>query len=343
MSLHTTENAGEGNAVGIVLCNLGTHLADPEARFKLVVESMQQGKLTLSGLNHTGVLLLSALTFGGLAFGPLFRYRPLRKPPFNLIISNVPGPRKPLYFNGSRLEQMYPLSIPTPGQALNITVTTYVDHLEVGLTGCRRSVPHLQRLLDHLETSLAELEVVAGHAVPVRGTAPPKKPAVAKKTAAEKKMAAAKKAEAAQQAEAPPQTEAPPRPRRRLRRRLRAHRTRERAADRSRGRDTSRWSLWSRDSLLSIASRGSVLSIGSVGSALSIGSVGSVASAFSVGSAASAGSALSAASAGSVLSAAAAGSVMGEEDHRAHRLAAFALLGTTVALLVAGQLRRRAP
>ena len=52
----------------------------------------------------------------------------------------------------------YPLSIPYEGQALNITVTSYVDNLQFGLTGCRRSVPHLQRLLTHLEDSLAELE-----------------------------------------------------------------------------------------------------------------------------------------------------------------------------------------
>jgi hypothetical protein len=64
---------------------------------------------------------------------------------------------------------------------------------------------------------------------------------------------------------------------------------------------TSRWSLCSRDSLLSIASTGSVLSVGSVGSALSIGSIGSAASIFSIGSAASVGSALSSASAFAVL------------------------------------------
>jgi diacylglycerol O-acyltransferase / wax synthase len=151
-----------GNAVGVVLCNLGTHLADPQARFGVVRESMRLGKLGLQGLSTSGVLLLSALSFAPLALGPLFRYKPLRKPPFNLIISNVPGPRTPLYYDGARLEGVYPLSIPIDGQALNITVTTYVDHLEVGLTGCRRSMPHLQRMLDHLEASLVELEQIAG-------------------------------------------------------------------------------------------------------------------------------------------------------------------------------------
>lgn len=54
------------------------------------------------------------------------------------------------------------MSIPFHGQALNLTVTSYVDNLEFGLTGCRRRVPHLQRLLTHLESSLVELEQAVG-------------------------------------------------------------------------------------------------------------------------------------------------------------------------------------
>jgi diacylglycerol O-acyltransferase len=67
-----------------------------------------------------------------------------------------------LFFNGARLTGVYPLSIPTVGQALNITVTSYVDNMEFGLTGCRRSLPHLQRLLTHLDDALAELVKVTG-------------------------------------------------------------------------------------------------------------------------------------------------------------------------------------
>jgi hypothetical protein len=53
---------------------------------------------------------------------------------------------------------MYPLSIPLNGQALNITVTSYAGQVQFGLTGCRRTLPHLQRLLVGLEDALAELE-----------------------------------------------------------------------------------------------------------------------------------------------------------------------------------------
>ncbi len=152
------DSPGDGNAVGVVLCNLGTHLADPLARFELIHRSMRDSKAQLRGLGPMAVILLSAINFGPVALGPLFRYELLAKPAFNVIISNVPGPEEQLHWNGAHMEGIYPVSIPYDGQALNITVTSYAGSLEFGLIGCRRRVPHLQRMLDHLEDTLTELE-----------------------------------------------------------------------------------------------------------------------------------------------------------------------------------------
>ncbi|MGH3646255.1 MAG: WS/DGAT domain-containing protein, partial [Micromonosporaceae bacterium] len=147
-----------GNAVGLILCSLGTHLDDPAARLSEIVIGTQRGKRVYAGLTALQATALSAVPLAALLIPPVPGMPALVPPPFNILISNVPGPRKPLYFNGARLQGVYPLSIPFDGQALNITVTSYVDSLEFGLTGCRRSVPHLQRLLTHLETSLTDLE-----------------------------------------------------------------------------------------------------------------------------------------------------------------------------------------
>jgi len=67
-----------------------------------------------------------------------------------------------MYFNGAELVGMYPLSIPFHGQALNITCASYGDQMAFGLTACRRTVPHVQRLLTHLDTELRALERAAG-------------------------------------------------------------------------------------------------------------------------------------------------------------------------------------
>jgi len=74
----------------------------------------------------------------------------------------VSGLREPLYFRGARLDGNYPLSIALDGQALNITMTNNGDNMDFGLVGCRRSVPHLQRMLGHLEAALKDLERAVG-------------------------------------------------------------------------------------------------------------------------------------------------------------------------------------
>ena len=161
VSLRTNDDDDEGNAVGVILCNLATHIEDPVERFELVHESSEVGKMQLRGLNQAGVLLLSAMSFAPLGLGPMYRFERLRRPPFNIVISNVPGPTERLYWNGAELDGAYPASIPIDGQALNITCTSYADQMGFGLVGCRRSAPSLQRLLSHLETSLCELEAAA--------------------------------------------------------------------------------------------------------------------------------------------------------------------------------------
>jgi diacylglycerol O-acyltransferase / wax synthase len=165
VSLHTAESVradGGGNAVGAVMCNLGTHLADPAQRLQTVHRSMVEGKESLSGLSPLQILTMSAIGMSPLLLQPLLRLNGVMRPPFNLVISNVPGPRKPMYWNGARLDGLYPLSIPLDGQALNITCTSYSDEIAFGLTGCRRTVPHLQRLLGHLDDELTALERATG-------------------------------------------------------------------------------------------------------------------------------------------------------------------------------------
>ncbi|MGV0778467.1 WS/DGAT/MGAT family O-acyltransferase [Mycolicibacterium elephantis] len=149
---------GGGNLVGAILCNLATDVEDPARRVEAIAASMRDNKKVYSELPRVQQLAVSAFLIGGLAFALLPGFVQTAPPPFNIVISNVPGAREPLYWNGARLDGNYPLSIPLDGQALNITMATNAEHLDFGLVGCRRSVPHLQRLLGHLETSLKDLE-----------------------------------------------------------------------------------------------------------------------------------------------------------------------------------------
>ena len=87
-----------------------------------------------------------------------------KRPAFNLVISNVPGPKEALYLNGARLDEAYPMSIPADYLALNITVSGNGDNLGFGFTACRRSVPGLQRMPDYIEAAFCRAGSGAGRA-----------------------------------------------------------------------------------------------------------------------------------------------------------------------------------
>ncbi len=128
-----------GNALGSVMVKLGTDLDDPADRLRLVHESMVDGKRGLAEMTPMQILAMSALGQAPAILAPMLRMGGVVKPPYNLIISNVPGPRTTQYFNGMRLVGTYPLSIPIDGMALNITCNSYDDQMAFGLTGCRRT------------------------------------------------------------------------------------------------------------------------------------------------------------------------------------------------------------
>ncbi len=163
VSLRTAEEADAGgNMVGSILCNLATDVDDPAKRLETISESMRGNKKVFSELPRLQAFALSAFLIAPLGLAAIPGFVSSAPPPFNIVISNVPGPTEPMYWGGARLDGNYPLSIALDGQALNITLTNNADNIDFGLVGCRRSVPHLQRLLGHLESSLKDLERAVG-------------------------------------------------------------------------------------------------------------------------------------------------------------------------------------
>ncbi len=163
ISLRSKEEADAGgNLVGSILCSLGTDVEDPAKRLEVISESMRGNKEVFKQLPRAQVLALSALNMAPLTLAPVPGFVSSTPPPFNLVISNVPGLSEPMYYGGARVDGSYPMSALPEGQALNITLVNNAGNLDFGLVGCRRSVPHLQRLLTHLESSLEDLEAAVG-------------------------------------------------------------------------------------------------------------------------------------------------------------------------------------
>ncbi len=158
VNVRPKDDAGGGNAVGSALAVLGTDVEDPAERMRRIVASTTRAKEQLQGMSKNAMMQYSALQLAPLLLslvpGAIGRVRPA----FNVVISNVPGPERPLYFRGWRLHAVYPLSIPFNGYALNVTVQSYAGTLNFGFIGCREALPHLQRLAVYAGEALSEIE-----------------------------------------------------------------------------------------------------------------------------------------------------------------------------------------
>ncbi|HET7501957.1 MAG TPA: wax ester/triacylglycerol synthase family O-acyltransferase [Kofleriaceae bacterium] len=169
------------NQNNLMLCSLASDVADPYERLLAVHRSTDDQKQRfelLKGLPMPDIKVPAVGAIMRRLIGLWGHSRLAGHPPLlgNLTISNIPGPTIPLYIAGAKIASMYPCSIPYHGQAVNITVESYCDRLDVGLIACRRVVPDLAQLADRLAPALAELEAAVAHHHPTAPEAPTASP-----------------------------------------------------------------------------------------------------------------------------------------------------------------------
>lgn len=155
------DEGGGGNKVAVLMASMGTDVEDPADRLEAVIDSTSQAKNQMAGLGQVPALAYSGYLLAPSVAQTLAAIVGVKNPlptTFNLVLSNVPGPKKTLYLRGSRLEAVYPVSIPAHGMALNITLETYADTMNFGFIGDREAVPHLQRLAVYTGEALTALE-----------------------------------------------------------------------------------------------------------------------------------------------------------------------------------------
>lgn len=161
VSIRAAGDLDSSNAVGMVCVDLATNMSDPVKRFGRIKESMDAAKGQLQGMSAKEIQIYTGISQAPVLLSQLLGAGS-KVPAFSTIISNVPGPRERRYWNGARVDGMYPVSIPSDGSAVNFTVVSNFDNLDFGIVACRKSVPRVQRLIDFMEESLLELEEAAG-------------------------------------------------------------------------------------------------------------------------------------------------------------------------------------
>ncbi len=164
------------NRVSALFSDLATNEADPVKRLRRVQQAMTAAKDQFAAIPAEALQDFTQFAPPAVAARAMRMYSRLKiadrmNPPFNLVISNVPGPQVPLYSAGAQLQHFYPVSTLVDGQGLNMTVQSYNGNLDFGFVSDRDLVPDLWVMTDLLHEEMADLVKVATKAAkpkPVR-------------------------------------------------------------------------------------------------------------------------------------------------------------------------------
>ncbi|MEV6335699.1 wax ester/triacylglycerol synthase family O-acyltransferase [Nocardia vinacea] len=168
------EGSATASSIGIMFVDSATDETDAGARLSRISSSTRAEKQHQSALPHAALVGYAIVAMAPHTLRQLVPGAVAHVPPtFNLIVSNVPGPDRPLYLAGARMVEMYPLSLLFRGEALNITAVSYDGRLHFGFTACRTALPDVARLTRYLGDAFDELEGHYATALPdlTRGTA----------------------------------------------------------------------------------------------------------------------------------------------------------------------------
>ncbi|MCU0976842.1 MAG: wax ester/triacylglycerol synthase family O-acyltransferase [Steroidobacteraceae bacterium] len=190
VSFRPADDEGSGNAITFAIATLGTDIEDPLQRLAAVVASTKAAKAHLSSLPRSAITQYTVLLMAPSIVSMLTPIGGRTRPMFNVTVSNVPGPPKPLYFRGARMEAVYPISLIAHGIGLNITCESYAGALGFAFVGCRDTLPHLQNMARYAAEAFAELEAACAPA-PARAPAPAVKKAPARRKKSAQRRAAA--------------------------------------------------------------------------------------------------------------------------------------------------------
>jgi len=157
VNIRPADDEGTGNAISFIMASLATDIADPKLRLEAIKASTHSAKEHLQKLPKDALMQYTALIMAPFMMQLFTGMGGRMKSVFNLTISNVPGPKETLYYNGAKLEASYPVSLIPHGQALNITCLSYADTLNFGFTGCRDSLPSMQNIAVYTGEALQEL------------------------------------------------------------------------------------------------------------------------------------------------------------------------------------------
>ena len=172
------EKAALGNLVSAMVVSLGTQIADPLERLAHIHLDAVNSKGLTNAVGARTLTDYSQLIPSGLAGLGARLYTRLgvanaTAPVFNVVATNVPGSRVPLYFSGAKMVKMFGLGPIFDSMGMINTIYSYVDEIAISFTCDRDMMPDPDAYAAALRASFNEL--LAAAQAPVPKTVKPKK------------------------------------------------------------------------------------------------------------------------------------------------------------------------
>ena len=163
VSLHKPGDETIRNQVSAINISMKTEVRDLSERLQAIHRSANVAKETLANLGDA-----MPTDFGGFGMPAALQAMArsmesgifadfARQVPMNLVLSNVPGFPVPLYVAGGKLVRQMPMSIVVHGSAINLTVMSYVDRMDLGITVASKRVPDIDALGQDLQAAYEQL------------------------------------------------------------------------------------------------------------------------------------------------------------------------------------------
>jgi WS/DGAT/MGAT family acyltransferase len=162
ISLHADPKMEGGNRITIARVPLGTHIEDPAERLGEVHEATSRSKEVSQGAGAGSLVEFSELLPGALVTMAVRVSQSLnlveRVPVVggNTLVSNIPGPRKPIYFAGARMVSEYGVPPILDGGTLANVITSYCGRVFVSLGSSPKVMPDIEHYGDCVDQSFAE-------------------------------------------------------------------------------------------------------------------------------------------------------------------------------------------
>ncbi|HEU0032554.1 MAG TPA: wax ester/triacylglycerol synthase domain-containing protein [Kofleriaceae bacterium] len=157
-----TAREAYGNRVVLLLVPIPVYEADPAACLQTIARATRHLKRSHTAAGGDLLVALSDVTLPAVLYGVLAIA--LRMRAFNLIVTNVPGPPKPLSLLGTQLTRIVPIVNLWPHVALGIAVASYARSLTFGIQTDHAVIPDATRVRDHLAAAFEALRDAAAHA-----------------------------------------------------------------------------------------------------------------------------------------------------------------------------------